>query len=96
MVRQSQDREAHLGLYEEDLPEHTMVVHDWLVELTVNRFAHHHHAGGDNKPKSMLINGRREESYPDISFFTLLIFLKNYMSMTKKCHNFKLQTNTLQ
>ena len=76
MVRQSQDREAHLGLYEEDLPQHTVVVHDWLVELTVNRFAHHHHAGGDNKPKSMLINGRREESYPDISFFTLLIFLK--------------------
>ena len=66
MVRQAPKNEAHLGLYEEDLPEHTVLVHDWLVELSVNRFAHHHHARGDNKPKSMLING---ESFLVMVFF---------------------------
>ena len=63
VVRQAAENEAHLGLYEEDLPEHTMLVHDWLVELSVNRFAHHHHAGGDNKPRSMLINGKYKKKY---------------------------------
>ena len=57
VIRQAPENETHIGLYEEDLPEHTMIVHDWLVELSVNRFANHHHAGGDNKPRSMLING---------------------------------------
>ncbi|KAL4230719.1 Mco1p [Mactra antiquata] len=58
VVRQSDTYEPHLGLYEKDLPEHTMLVNDWLVELSINRFANHHHAGGDNKPRSMLINGK--------------------------------------
>ena len=58
VVRQAPEFESHLGLYEEDLPEHTMLVSDWLVELSMNRFAHHHQAGGDNKPRSMLINGK--------------------------------------
>lgn len=58
VVRQPDELEPHLGLYEEDLPEHTMIVHDWLEELSINRFAHHHHAGGDNKPRSMLVNGK--------------------------------------
>ncbi|KAJ8298431.1 hypothetical protein KUTeg_024962 [Tegillarca granosa] len=44
-------------LYDYDLPEHTVVVFDWMIELAINRFANHHHAGGDNKPASMLING---------------------------------------
>ncbi|XP_053398492.1 uncharacterized protein LOC123558060 [Mercenaria mercenaria] len=58
VVRQAPEFESHLGLYDEDLPEHTMLVNDWLVEMSVNRFAHHHQAGGDNKPRSMLINGK--------------------------------------
>ena len=63
IVKQADEREAHLGLYDEDRPEHAMLVHDWLVELSINRFAHHHQAGGDNKPRSMLINGKSELRY---------------------------------
>jgi FtsP/CotA-like multicopper oxidase with cupredoxin domain len=57
VVRQADDLEPHYGLYQHDLPEHTMIVNDWLEELTENKFARHHHAGGDNRPKSILING---------------------------------------
>ncbi|XP_069128829.1 uncharacterized protein [Argopecten irradians] len=58
VVRQVAEREVHHGLYDYDLPEHTMLVNDWLMELAVERFANHHHAYGDNKPASMLINGK--------------------------------------
>ncbi|XP_061164931.1 uncharacterized protein LOC133173877 [Saccostrea echinata] len=58
VIRQSDNTEPHLGLYDHDLPEHTLIINDWLVELAINRFANHHHAGGDNKPASMLINGK--------------------------------------
>ena len=72
IVRQANEREPHLGLYEEDRAEHTMIVNDWLIELAINRFAHHHTAGGDNKPKSMLINGRRENVLRFIYFIIAL------------------------
>ncbi|XP_060065140.1 uncharacterized protein LOC132545474 [Ylistrum balloti] len=58
VVRQAPEREFHHGVYDYDLPEHTMLVNDWLMELTLDRFANHHQAHGDNKPASMLINGR--------------------------------------
>ncbi|XP_067670637.1 uncharacterized protein [Haliotis asinina] len=58
IIREPRSRDPASHLYDHDLPEHTMIVHDWLVELTINRFAGHHHAGYDNKPASMLINGR--------------------------------------
>lgn len=58
VIRQPNEFEPHLGLYEEDLPEHTLIVHDWLNELSISRFAWHQHAGGDNKPRSILINGK--------------------------------------
>ncbi|KAK3597474.1 hypothetical protein CHS0354_041893 [Potamilus streckersoni] len=58
VIRDAPEHEVHLGLYDFDLPEHTIVVNDWLIELCVSKFANHHHAGGDNKPESMLINGR--------------------------------------
>lgn len=57
VIRQEDAAEPHLGLYDHDLPEHTVIINDWLVELSINRFTNHHYAGGDNKPASMLING---------------------------------------
>lgn len=58
VIRQEDAAEPHLGLYDHDLPEHTVIINDWLVELSINRFTNHHYAGGDNKPASMLINGK--------------------------------------
>lgn len=35
-----------------------MLVSDWLAELGVAKFVAHHHDDGDNKPPSMIINGK--------------------------------------
>ncbi|ESO96136.1 hypothetical protein LOTGIDRAFT_231844 [Lottia gigantea] len=68
VVRQPPKSDVHWSLYDHDLPEHTMVVNDWLNQLTIDRFAAHHHNDGDNKPRLMLINGRnnyKEFKYDD-------------------------------
>ena len=60
IIRQPPVREPHFvhHLYDADLPEHVLIVHDWMHELTIQKFSSHHHAGDDNKAKSMLINGK--------------------------------------
>lgn len=45
-------------LYDHDLPEHTVLVHDWLDQYTSSKFSLHHHGMADNQPSSILINGR--------------------------------------
>ncbi|KAL8625054.1 hypothetical protein ACOMHN_012063 [Nucella lapillus] len=58
VIRQTSAREVHAGEYDEDLPEHAMVVNDWMVEMVAARFAHKHHGRGDNKPRAILVNGK--------------------------------------
>jgi len=58
IIRQSRDKDPHSMLYDHDLPEHVILVSDWLGELGVAKFVAHHHDDGDNKPSSMIINGR--------------------------------------
>jgi len=45
-------------LYDYDLPEHEVLIWDWLADLSLPVFLNHHHANGDNKPRGVLINGR--------------------------------------
>ncbi|XP_033637829.1 laccase-4-like [Asterias rubens] len=58
VVRQSDKRERHDALYDVDLPEHVVLVHDWLDQMTLVKFGAHHHDSGSNKPESVLINGK--------------------------------------
>ncbi|KAK0066464.1 laccase-4 [Biomphalaria pfeifferi] len=58
VIRRPPSRESQYLLYDYDLTDHVIIVNDWLAEMTVNRFAAHHHDSGDNKPELMLINGR--------------------------------------
>lgn len=58
IVRQPPSHDIHSPLYDFDLPEHVIIVTDWLNELVTSRFASHHHDDGDNKAESMLINGQ--------------------------------------
>ncbi|XP_046632663.1 laccase-like [Daphnia pulicaria] len=58
IVRQSRQSDPHSSLYDYDLPEHVLLVSDWLGKLGVAKFLAHHHDDGDNKPTSMIINGR--------------------------------------
>jgi L-ascorbate oxidase len=46
------------GQYDFDLPEHVIVLNDWLNQTSISKFAGHHHNDGNNKPDSILINGR--------------------------------------
>lgn len=45
----------HKTLY--DIDEHTILISDWTHELGIDKFLSHHHAGGDNKPPNILVNG---------------------------------------
>ncbi|XP_059481594.1 uncharacterized protein LOC132200266 [Neocloeon triangulifer] len=51
-------KDAHSNLYDFDLPEHTIVLNDWYHEATVGKFVAHHFGNGDNKPPSILVNGK--------------------------------------
>ena len=53
-----------------------MSVTDWLVEMTANRFAAHHHESGDNQPASMLINGEVFKILRERLIFIYFIFLR--------------------
>ncbi|XP_033096053.1 laccase-1-like [Anneissia japonica] len=67
IVRQAPSRDANYLLYDYDLSEHIMLVHDWLDQITVVKFSAHHHDDGSNKPESVLINGKgkRQEQTND-------------------------------
>ncbi|XP_076766747.1 uncharacterized protein LOC143433334 [Xylocopa sonorina] len=45
----------HNVLY--DIDEHTVLITDWTHQLGIDKFLSHHHAGGDNKPPNLLVNG---------------------------------------
>lgn len=83
IVRQSPARDVHHPMFDEDLPEHSLIVNDWMVEMVAARFAHKHHGKGDNKPRAMLINGKGsidpvtdkttgKEAYTPPAIFTVL------------------------
>src|SRR5207237_10284988 len=58
IIRQPKERERNSHLYDYDLPEHEIIVFDWLEDLSMNLFLKHHHSNGGNKPSNILINGR--------------------------------------
>ena len=62
VVRQSAQRERHEALYDLDLPEHVVLLHDWLDQVTMVKFNAHHHDNGSNKPESVLINGKGQRA----------------------------------
>lgn len=57
IVRDTRKTEV-MSYYDEDLPEHTIIIQDWLDQSTAGKFVLHHHAMGENTPASILINGR--------------------------------------
>ncbi|XP_037083792.1 laccase-1-like isoform X2 [Pollicipes pollicipes] len=57
-IRMPRELDLHGALFDTDLPEHKILLSDWLKELAVERFVSHHHALGTNKPETILINGR--------------------------------------
>ena len=47
-----------MGQYHNDLEEHIITLNDWINDTAIAKFSGHHHNDGDNKPSSILINGK--------------------------------------
>lgn len=58
IVRTPSVLDPHSDIFDYDLSEHTMVILDWSHKLGMPMLAAHYHSDGDNKPESMIINGR--------------------------------------
>ena len=58
IIHKYEEHNPHLTLYDRDLQEHVITVNDWLNNTSIEKFAGHHHNDGDNKPRSILINGK--------------------------------------
>lgn len=58
IIRTPLSQDPHSHLYDEDLSEHVINVMDWAHELGITMFLAHYHSDGDNKPESILVNGK--------------------------------------
>lgn len=56
VVRAPKERDVHRDMYDVDV--HVLTVTDWLHELGIRKFLAHYHGSGNNKPETILINGR--------------------------------------
>lgn len=57
-MRTPEELDPHYSLYDFDLSEHKLVILDWDGDSGISKFVAHHHSDGDNKPSSILVNGR--------------------------------------
>lgn len=57
-VRQARAVEHNKDTYDYDLPQHKMLLTDWLDRPVLDKFIAHHHSNGNNRPESILINGK--------------------------------------
>ncbi|GAB6019581.1 hypothetical protein CHUAL_001150 [Chamberlinius hualienensis] len=58
VIRQPSTLDPHSNFYDYDLPQHSLMITDWLSDLSFDRFVAHHHDNGTNKPQSILLNGK--------------------------------------
>jgi len=58
IVRQYDSQNSLLNLYDFDLEEHIISVNDWTNNTAITKFVNHIYDDGNNKPDSLLINGK--------------------------------------
>ena len=58
VVRQYDNENVYAGAYDYDLMEHIMIVNEWINDTSASKLTAHEVNDGNNKPDSMLINGR--------------------------------------
>ncbi|XP_022095078.1 laccase-25-like [Acanthaster planci] len=58
VIRQAAPRDIHSSLYDHDLPEHVIIMQDWVNQLYVERFARLAFHDIQQEPDSLLFNGR--------------------------------------
>nr|BCO16709.1 laccase [Chiromantes haematocheir] len=60
VVRQAED--PHRGLYDTDLPEHVVVLNDWIHTSIASKFLGRHHYTDDDYVRTILVNGKGRNS----------------------------------
>ncbi len=55
---QAPEADVNFGLYDFDLPQHVIAVHDWFEVTTLEKYTAHIYGGGGHTPDSILINGK--------------------------------------
>lgn len=58
VVHEPNNMNPYINQYDFDLTEHVIIVNDWINQTAIAKFSGHFHYEGDNKPNSILINGR--------------------------------------
>ncbi|EZA47754.1 hypothetical protein X777_15521 [Ooceraea biroi] len=58
IVRDPPSANPHYNLYDEDLPEHVIVISDWMHELSLERYPGRYRNNRGQDPDNYLINGR--------------------------------------
>ncbi|XP_065347467.1 uncharacterized protein LOC135944434 isoform X1 [Cloeon dipterum] len=79
--------DPHRSLYDFDLPEHVIILNDWLHESTISKLIAHHFAAGDNKPDNILVNGKGRYESGNNSFAAPL---ENFVVKKGKKYRFRL------
>lgn len=58
IVREPPELNPHKNAYDLELSEHFLTIMDWVHKFSPEKFSLHIHAKGDNKPPSLLVNGK--------------------------------------
>ncbi|GFR79622.1 multicopper oxidase [Elysia marginata] len=58
VIRQAQASDPHGGLYDVDVPEHTIMLNDWSERPSVDSIVARFHKGGSIHAGAILVNGR--------------------------------------
>ncbi len=58
IVHEYIDENPYYSFYDYDLQDHVIVMNDWLNNTAIEKFSGHHHNDGNNKPSSILLNGK--------------------------------------
>ncbi|XP_039313117.1 laccase-2 isoform X2 [Solenopsis invicta] len=70
IVRDPPSLNPHKDLYDEDLPEHVILISDWFHELALERFPGRYRSNRGQNPDNILINGRGNWTNPSTGVST--------------------------
>ena len=96
VFRQASQADVNSALYDFDLPEHVIAVHDWFNVKTHTKYTAHIYGGGDHMPDSILINGKgRHREFSKDEHETSYTDRENFNVTQGKRYRFRLFSNAI-
>lgn len=96
VIREPEEQDPLKEHYDEDDFEHMFVITDWLDALGIDKFVNHHHTEHDNKPYTLLVNGRGKHvmfERDDVQAYTPV---HEVVVKPGKRHRFRALSNSIQ